>query len=136
MIKSVITLVALMFPAGKTEAPAKKPALFPVEKQIIERTNNERVRHGLPPLAVDRQLVQSARKHAFWMASYRTLQHAHTASAEIIAQGQTSAGHAVSCWMNSSGHRANILGRRYRRIGVAAFVARDGQTYWCQQFQE
>lgn len=136
MIKSVITLAALMFPAGKTTTPVKKPPLFPVERQIIARTNSERVRHGLPALATDPKLVQSARKHAYWMASYRSLQHAHTASAENIAQGQTSANHAVSCWMSSPGHRANILGRRYRRIGVAAYVAADGQTYWCQQFQE
>jgi uncharacterized protein YkwD len=37
-------------------------------------------------------------------------------------------------WMHSPGHRANILNRGYRRIGVGAFTAKDGTIFWCQQF--
>lgn len=111
-------------------------ALLPVERKIIDLTNAERGRHGLPPLVSDPALVRSARNHAYWMASSRTLRHASGAWAENIAQGQTSAGHAVNSWMSSSGHRANILNRRHRRIGVAGYRSANGDIFWCQQFTE
>lgn len=140
LIESLVVLTAIGFAGdGSEAAPAGKPtevALFPVEREIIQHTNAQRRRYGLPPLVVDARLVQTARKHAFWMASAHTLQHAHGAWAENIAQGQTSASHAVSSWMNSSGHRANILNRRHRRIGVAGFKSPRGDIFWCQQFTE
>ncbi|NYC93835.1 uncharacterized protein YkwD [Clostridium acetobutylicum] len=37
-------------------------------------------------------------------------------------------------WMNSPGHRANILGRQYREIGVGAARSRSGKIYWTQVF--
>lgn len=124
--------------ASKTanKKSATKFALWPVEQQVIDRTNAERRRYGLPPLVTDPSLVKSARNHAYWMASARTLQHASGPWAENIAQGQTSAGHAVSCWMGSSGHRANILNGRHRRIGVAGYRSPGGDIFWCQQFAE
>lgn len=119
-----------------TKKKAATFALWPVEQKVIDLTNAERRRHGLPPLATDPALVRSARNHAYWMASSRTLQHASGAWAENIAQGQTSAGHAVNCWMCSSGHRANILNGRHRRIGVAGYRSSSGDIFWCQQFTE
>ncbi|HVX15503.1 MAG TPA: CAP domain-containing protein [Pirellulales bacterium] len=126
--------------AVTTKAPEKAKAgtveLFPAEKEIIQRTNAERKRHGLPPLVVDASLTKTARKHAYWMASSHTLQHASGDWAENIAQGQTTPAHAVSSWMSSSGHRANILNRRHRRIGVAGYRSARGDVFWCQQFKE
>lgn len=129
-------LVALAFPAGmpNSEKP-KSPAMHPVEQEIIRYTNAERARHGLQPLEADETLLKSARSHALWMTNRRTLQHTRQAVAENIALGQQSAREAVGSWMRSSGHRANILSRRYGRIGVAAYVATNGQIYWCQQFE-
>ncbi|HUY89919.1 MAG TPA: CAP domain-containing protein [Pirellulales bacterium] len=117
----------------KQKQPAS-PAMHQVEVQIIKYTNAERARHGLPPLKADDTLLKSARKHTIWMTTRRTLTHTRQAVAENIALGQQSAREVVRSWMNSSGHRANILSRRHGRIGVAAFVARDGRIYWCQQF--
>ncbi|MEI7780609.1 MAG: CAP domain-containing protein [Planctomycetota bacterium] len=101
---------------------------------VISQTNAARARHGLPPLAVDSQLMNSARNHAQWMASNRNLSHGHGV-AENIAMGQASAGEAVRSWMNSSGHRANMLGSGYTRIGVAVAYSSNGTPYWCQQFR-
>ena len=138
LIESLMLLAAMGFAGEETKAvPADNPkqvALHPVEQEILSRTNAERKRFGLPPLVVDARLTETARKHAFWMASVRSLQHAHGNWAENIAQGQTSASHAVSSWMNSSGHRANILNRRHRRIGVAGYKSPRGDIFWCQQF--
>ena len=48
--------------------------------------------------------------------------------------GQNSSAEVINAWMNSSGHRANILNPSYTRIGVAAYVTPGGTIYWCQQF--
>lgn len=119
---------------AEAEKPAS-PAMHPVEAQIIKFTNAERAKHGLSPLKADAQLLKSARSHAMWMTTRRTLTHTRQAVAENIALGQQSAREVVRSWMNSSGHRANILSRRHGRIGVAAYVANNGQIYWCQQFE-
>ncbi|HWB08529.1 MAG TPA: CAP domain-containing protein [Pirellulales bacterium] len=138
LIESLMVVAAIGFAEEGTQAvPADNPkqvALYPVEKEILRHTNAQRKRYGLPPLVIDAKLVETARKHAFWMASAHSLQHAHGAWAENIAQGQTSASHAVTCWMNSSGHRANILNRRHRRIGIAGYKSARGDIFWCQQF--
>lgn len=105
-----------------------------VELRIVERTNAERAQRGLSPLILDESLMKSARKHCGWMARSHTLRHTSAAVAENIAMGQSNASEAMRSWMNSSGHRANILNRRWRRIGVAAYVASDGTIFWCQQF--
>jgi uncharacterized protein YkwD len=108
--------------------------LMVIEENIIKYTNAQRQRYGLPALVMDENLVRSARQHAIWMASNRTLQHTRQMVAENIAMGYHSSHAAVQGWMNSSGHRANILNGSYRRIGVAAYQAHDGSIYWCQQF--
>ena len=108
--------------------------LIEVEQQIIKRTNAERLRHGLPVLATDVDLMKSARSHTVWMAQRTALRHTSDPVAENSAKGQETPTQAVRAWMNSSGHRANILSSSYSRIGVAAYRGPDGRVYWCQQF--
>jgi uncharacterized protein YkwD len=78
--------------------------------------------------------MKSAREHASWMARNRNLVHTRRPVAENIAMGYPRSQSVVRGWMNSSGHRANILNRGYRRIGAAAFRTPSGTIYWCQQF--
>jgi uncharacterized protein YkwD len=139
-------LVALSVLAAVVTSPveAREPSIViaarPVietsspEMAVISQTNAQRSRHGLPPLAVDSQLMSSASRQAQWMASNRNLSHG-SGVAENIAMGQGSAGEAMRSWMNSSGHRANILGSSYTRIGVAVAYTSSGTPYWCQQFR-
>ncbi len=123
-----------------TEGASAKPAadqkiqLIAIEKAIVEETNAQRARHGLPALVVDENLMKSARQHTIWMARSRLLQHSRGV-AENIAMGYTTTKAALGGWMGSSGHRANILNRSYRHIGVAAYQSNDGNVYWCQQFR-
>lgn len=121
--------------ATKKSAKSKSSQLHPVEAKIVEQTNAQRARHGLHPLIVDVSLVRSARNHAAWMTNTRNMQHTTAPVAENIAMGQRTTGEAINSWMNSPGHRANILNRGYRRIGVAAYVTPQGTCYWCQQFK-
>lgn len=53
---------------------------------------------------------------------------------ENIAAGHRSAEEVMDTWMNSSGHRKNILNENYTRIGVGIYEASDGNTYWVQVF--
>ena len=109
-------------------------SLSQVESAVIARTNAARARSGLPPLAADGPLMNGARNHARWMAHNRNLTHGRGV-AENIGMGQTSASEAVTSWMQSSGHRANILDGGHTRIGVAMAHSPDGTAYWCQQFR-
>ena len=109
--------------------------LHPIEEKILKETNAQRVRYGLKPLEMDPTLVQSARQHAAWMCSSGNFTHTSKSVGENIALGQRSAKEALGDWMNSSGHRANILSGEYTRIGVAAYqIGENGDIYWCQQF--
>lgn len=115
-------------------AGASPMGLQPSEAAVVAQTNAARARSGLPPLAVDPGLMTRARNHARWMAGNRNLAHGHGV-AENIGMGQTSASEAVSSWMNSSGHRANMLDGGHSRIGVGVAYSSDGTPYWCQQFR-
>lgn len=117
--------------AGTPPAPID---LHPIEARIVERTNAQRARYGLSPLSVDPQLVSSARRHAAWMTNSHSLTHTSQPVGENIAMGQNSSAEVITAWMNSSGHRANILNPGYTRIGVACYTTPGGTIYWCQQF--
>jgi uncharacterized protein YkwD len=112
----------------------QKLHLLAIEQSIIDNTNAQRARYGLPALVVDANLMATARQHCTWMTTYRQLVHTNIGVAENIAMGQRTSEEVVRCWMNSSGHRANILNGGHRRIGVAAFRTPEGTIYWCQQF--
>lgn len=127
------SLAGSMVPPPEDRA-AQPPALHPIEARVIEKTNSQRARHGLPPLVVDPHLLQSARNHAAWMTNSRSMTHTSKPVGENIAMGQNSSAEVINAWMNSSGHRANILNPGYTRIGVAAYTTPEGTIYWCQQF--
>lgn len=120
---------------SSTPVAAPAAAFGGTEAEIISQTNSQRARYGLAPLSICPNLMGSARQHCSWMASAHSMTHTRASVAENIAAGQSSASSAMNSWMNSSGHRANILGRGYSTIGVAAVTGSNGQTYWCQQFR-
>jgi uncharacterized protein YkwD len=130
-------------PATKQKSSAPAPAkvidgvkLAAIEANIISYTNEERVRNGLPPFKVDKELMATAREHAAWMTANQSMVHTSRPVAENIAMGQPHSSDAVQCWMNSPGHRANILNPGHRHIGVAAFRTATGLIFWCQQFRQ
>ena len=68
------------------------------------------------------------------MTNSGNLSHTSQPVAENIAMGQTNSSEAVRSWMNSPGHRANMLNPGYSRVGAAAYRTRRGAIYWCVQF--
>jgi hypothetical protein len=119
------------------EAPSEGD-LWAVEVALLERTNEMRVRHGLRPLQLCRNLLSTAREHSWWMARNRNMSHGNTymryGSSENIAMNNGDAATAVQQWMNSSRHKAAMLSASYTRLGVAAYTAPNGATYYTQQF--
>jgi len=113
----------------------REDGLLPIQVNIVKYTNAARARYGLPALEIDKDLVKSAEKHCSWMTRNRRMVHTRMPVAENIAMGQRDSQMVLRAWMNSSGHRANILNGGYRRIGVAAYRTPSGTIYWCQQFQ-
>ncbi|HPP53579.1 MAG TPA: CAP domain-containing protein, partial [Thermoguttaceae bacterium] len=76
--------------ASENESGSAKVELIAIEKNIIDYTNQERARYGLPPLEVCPKLMESARRHAAWMTIHRSLRHTSDPVAENIALGQRS----------------------------------------------
>lgn len=124
-----------------------------VADDIVRYTNEARARNGLPALRASAMLMEAARIHAQQMAAQQ--QDAHTISgaryptmqsrldavgypymqaAENIAWNQRSAQEVVTTWMNSPGHRANILDRGLTEIGAAMARSSKGEPYWIQVF--
>jgi len=136
-LRSAVGGAVLGLAAPKADRSERQAAitLVSLEKSVVEHTNAERARYGLPPLEVDEDLMKSARDHAEWMGRNRVLQHTRAAVAENIAMGQPDSRSVLASWMSSSGHRANILNPGHRRIGVAALQSAGGTMFWCQQFR-
>lgn len=137
MVVKLAICTMVLFTGGAGESPPKpdQPELIPIERNIVTYTNAQRAKYGLPALEIDPKLLESARKHASWMTRSRSLRHTTQPVAENIAMGQRDSKAVVRDWMNSSGHRANILHRGYRRIGAAAYRTPGGTIFWCQQFK-
>jgi uncharacterized protein YkwD len=132
---SCLIIVLLVLPQiASAQATTVDLELNQVESKLVARTNQARANRGLAPLAISGSLMNSARRHTAWMCNNNTMTHTSDRVAENIAMGQHSVDAAIQTWMNSSGHRANMLSSSYSQIGVAAYRANNGTIYWCQQF--
>lgn len=108
----------------------QKVELSEFESKAIELTNAERQRYGLAPLSVNPRLQGNCRSWAGTMARQRRMYHSNMSfSGENVAWGYATPAAVVRGWMNSPGHRANILTGSFRTIGVGVV-----SSYWCQQF--
>jgi uncharacterized protein YkwD len=125
--------------------------------QVVALVNAERGKQGLDPLEVNPQLMTAAQSHAADMATQDYFSHigedgstvadrvngagyAWTALGENIAAGSATPAVVMQQWMNSSGHRTNILNPAFQQIGVGyIFLQNDSgsltyQHYWVQVF--
>ena len=135
--KSVLSLFTALTLAGGTLLAAAPPAAAQtsVEAAFVERINQTRARHGLPRLRVADGLGDYARSHSAAMSRQRTLFHTSNFSvlccwssiAENVGVGDTVRS-LHRAFMNSPHHRANILDRSKRAVGVG--VVRSGGKIW------
>lgn len=118
------------------------------ERQVIELTNQERTAQGLEPLTTDESLSAVAREKSNDMYTNGYFSHnsptygspfdmmqqfgvSYRTAGENIAKGQRSPEEVVNAWMNSEGHRANILNPDFTHIGVG-YV--ENGNHWTQMF--
>lgn len=129
----VLSLTLAVASNASTVPAEPKLDLNQYEQGIVDSTNAVRAQYGLPPLAVYSGLENSARAHTAWMTNNQSMTHSGANCGENIACGQQSVQEAMSAWINSPGHLANILGG-YRYIGASGYTAPNGTVYWCEQF--
>lgn len=121
------------------------------ERQVLSLVNKERNKLGISTLSADSQLNKLAQMKAEDMARKGYFSHtsptygsafdmmnkygvSYKTAGENIAKGQKTAQAVMGGWMNSSGHRANILKPEYKRLGVGYAVDTAGTPYWVQIF--
>lgn len=132
-----------------------------LEQQVLELINQQRANGGCDPLVMQSQLNAAAQGHANAMAVKNFFGHASKNGAkfssrikaqgyrgrkfaENIAAGYASAEKVVSIWMNSKGHRVNIMNCAYTETGIALAYQEDDaplpgsdypmRYYWVQEF--
>ncbi|MBE5099217.1 CAP domain-containing protein [Priestia aryabhattai] len=119
------------------------------EQKVVDLVNQERQKQGLKPLTLNKKLSDVARTKSKDMMDKGYFDHnsptygspfdmmkqfgiEYTTAGENIAKGQQSPEDVMNAWMNSDGHRKNILNPDFTEIGVG-YVKGD-TTYWTQQF--
>ena len=118
-------------------------------KQVVDLVNKERTKNGLSKLTLDTTLQKAAQVRAKEIetsfshtrpngSNFSTVLSefniSYRGSGENIAWGQTSPEAVMEAWMNSSGHRANILNSSFTKIGVGYYQNSAGRKYWSQLF--
>lgn len=155
---SVACLLVLLLPASTQARPAADTSsstttsarasakLTPTLAALLRKVNNVRAKHHLKPLKASVCLrPKFARPWAVHMAETETLVHQDLAPmfrkckgfhrvGENIAAGYATAGSVMKAWMHSPGHRANILKKGYRQIGLGLASSDEGVAYWVQDF--
>ncbi len=133
-------------PGQKINIPTKEQAT--VEQEVVKLVNAEREKAGLSPMKEDWELSRVAQYKSQDMLDKKYFDHTsptygtpftmmknfgitYKSAGENIAKGQRSAAEVVTAWMNSEGHRANIMSKNFTHIGVG-YVAEG--NYWTQMF--
>ena len=113
---------------------------------VVQLVNEVRRRAGLRPLAMDPKLASTAGKRSAAMAAERRLSHSGWERAlrkaglqddslgENVAYNYGSPDAVMRGWLQSPGHRANILRRSFKRIGVGCVIDERGHRWWTQDF--
>jgi uncharacterized YkwD family protein/spore coat assembly protein SafA len=140
----------MIMPGQKISIPNQQD-IKALENQVINLVNVERAKAGLAPLKANWQLSRVARYKSQDMINNNYFDHISptygspfnmmenfgikfTAAGENIAMGQNTPQEVMNAWMNSPGHRSNILSPAYTDIGVGLAKTSSGVCYWTQDF--
>jgi uncharacterized YkwD family protein len=141
---------AMIYVGQKITIPDTK-SLTSYEQQVFELVNRERASRGLATFKYSNNVAHVARLKSQDMINKKYFSHTSptygspfemmeqfglrfSAAGENIAYGQRTAAEVMNAWMNSPGHRANILSSAYTTIGVGVAKAANGTLYWTQMF--
>ncbi len=138
----------LIYPGQVINLPTIDATADSYEREVVRLVNKERAQRGLRELTYDWQLSRVARYKSQDMSDNNYFSHtsptygspfemmksfgiSYRSAGENIAKGQASPEAVVNAWMNSQGHRANILNSSFTKIGVG-YVSKG--RYWTQMF--
>ncbi len=137
---------------AQTQQPVQASQSGSFQQQILTLVNVERRKANLQPLTLNNQLGQAAQNHTNDMVSKSYFSHTspsggtmtsrvnatgyvYSTIGENIAAGSSTANTTMTQWMNSPGHRANILNPKFRELGVGYAPSNDQyRYYWTQVF--
>lgn len=145
-----ITNPALIYPGQKLTVPTIDDVKAQ-ESEVVRLVNAERAKRGLQPMKTNWQVSRVARYKSQDMINKRYFAHnsptygspfnmmesfgvKFSAAGENIAYGQQSPQAVMNSWMNSPGHRNNILSPSFTEIGVGLAKNERGVNYWTQMF--
>ena len=139
-------------PSEDTNTPENKPEAdkeLTFAEQVVEFVNQERTKAGLNAVTLDKSIASAAlvrakeietsfshtRPNGSKFSTALTEQGVTFKGAgENIAWGQKSPEAVMQAWMNSEGHRANILNKNFTKIGVGYYQNAAGRNFWTQLF--
>ena len=141
---------ALIYPGQKLTIPTIDDVKA-LENEVVRLVNVERSKQGLQPLTINWEVARVARYKSQDMINKNYFSHTSptygspfnmmesfgirfSAAGENIAYGQRTPQEVMTAWMNSPGHRSNILNPTYQQIGVGAAKKSNGLWYWTQMF--
>jgi uncharacterized protein YkwD len=155
-LKRLLELFLSIFGSNNTPPVSPPPPPIPVppesdpmeviKRKLLEFHNVERAKRKVAPLVRNEKLDAAAQKHNDWMARNGKLKHSDVGDhitkegykwhsvGENIAMGYDTPERAMNGWMNSSGHRANILASRFKDVGFGVTVDQKGQWWWTADF--
>ena len=145
-----VTNPSVIYPGQVLKVPTIND-IKALENEVIRLVNVERKKAGIPTLQANWQLCRIARYKSQDMVNKHYFSHTSPtygspfkmmesfgikfyAAGENIAYGQKTTAEVMTSWMNSPGHRSNILSPAYRQIGVGLAKDASGVCYWTQQF--
>jgi len=145
-----VTNPGMIYPGQKLTVPTMQ-GIKAIESEVVRLVNVERSKKGLQPLKENWQLSRVARYKSADMANKNYFSHTsptygspfrmmesfgikYSSAGENIAYGQKTAQAVMTAWMNSPGHRSNILSPSYTQIGVGYATNKNGVAYWTQMF--
>ena len=138
----------LIYPGQVLTVPTTDSSVLSYEKEVVRLVNENRAKNGLNELTYNWELSRVARYKSQDMKDNSYFSHTspvygspfqmmksfgitYKSAGENIARGQKKPMDVVNAWMNSSGHRANILNKSFTEIGVG-YVSSG--NYWTQMF--
>lgn len=137
--------------ASSAGTPSQTAGYSAFQNEVVRLVNVERAKNGLTALTPDATIMKTATLKSQDMAKNNYFSHtsptygspfdlmkkygvSYRTAGENIAMGQTTPAQVMNGWMNSAGHRANILNSSYTKIGVGVAQNAAGQYYWTQHF--
>lgn len=140
----------MIYPGDKVTVPLVDEGVKSFEEQVLALCNKERAKAGAKPLTMNWQVQRVARIKSEDMRDNNYFSHtsptygtpfemlkkfniSYKTAGENIAKGQKTPEAVVDSWMNSEGHRKNILNASFKELGVG-YATGKGTTFWTQIF--